>query len=254
MAVKSPSPCSRIGSIKNSATSFVCWLPKWRSCPCCLHRRTLHHTITFVASPRQNGQGNGVPKMAECLQMLFFLFKSKYRRKYLFGPICIFVVFLSSTFIDVVLSANCTSLECVNGVCVNGTNCVCFDGWQGPSCQFCGGKVRWVARFLSPFILAALFHFLFLFFISRLTEWSGIIHDGPGNYSKDVKCSWLVLAGTGANATIRLHMEEFATECGWDHLYIFDGDSIDSPLLAVFRLVDSTQKLTKTGSSLKKKK
>lgn len=34
---------------------------------------------------------------------------------------------------------------------------------------------------------------------------------------------------------IRIHLEEFATECGWDHLYVYDGDSVESPLLAVFR-------------------
>lgn len=34
---------------------------------------------------------------------------------------------------------------CLNGgVCKNGT-CACKDGWQGPECQFCGGKVRYVA-------------------------------------------------------------------------------------------------------------
>ena len=71
---------------------------------------------------------------------------------------------------------------------------------------------------------------------ARLTEKSGIIHDGHGNYSTDVKCSWLVDAGGVPNATIRLHLEEFATESDWDHLYIFDGDSVHSPLLAVFRL------------------
>lgn len=37
--------------------------------------------------------------------------------------------------------------------------------------------------------------------------------------------------------TIRLHLEEFATECGWDHLYVYDGDSVESALLAVFRFV-----------------
>jgi attractin len=58
--------------------------------------------------------------------------------------------------------------------------------------------------------------------------------DGQGNYSVDVKCSWLVSSGI-PNASIRLHLEEFATECGWDHLYVYDGDSVRSPLLAVFR-------------------
>ena len=72
---------------------------------------------------------------------------------------------------------------------------------------------------------------------------SGIIHDGWGNYSVSVKCSWLIdtrdLHGSHKHGkpppTIRMHLREFATECGWDHLYIYDGDSVDSPLLAVFR-------------------
>ena len=37
------------------------------------------------------------------------------------------------------------------------------------------------------------------------------------------------------NTSIVLQIHEFATECMWDHLYIFDGDSADAPLLAVFR-------------------
>lgn len=68
--------------------------------------------------------------------------------------------------------------------------------------------------------------------IFRLGASSGTIHDGLGNYSVGVKCSWLVDA---PNSSITLRLEEFATECGWDHLYVYDGDSVDSPLLAVFR-------------------
>jgi len=70
---------------------------------------------------------------------------------------------------------------------------------------------------------------------SRLNETSGFISDGIGNYSLDVKCSWLIEAGNSTNSTIRLHFEEFITECGWDHLYIYDGDSVHSPLLGVYR-------------------
>ncbi|XP_069690268.1 attractin-like protein 1 isoform X2 [Periplaneta americana] len=147
--------------------------------------------------------------MAGNLQMFLFLFKSKYRRKFYFRHILLCFGVVYSFIVSVVSSTNCTSVQCVNGKCENGTTCVCFDGWQGQYCQFCGGKVR-------------------------LTEKSGNIHDGHGNYSIDVKCSWLVDAGGAPNATIRLHLEEFATECGWDHLYIFDGDSVHSPLLAVF--------------------
>lgn len=91
----------------------------------------------------------------------------------------------------------------------------------------------------------------FLSFSRRLSGPSGYIHDGLGNYSVGVKCSWLIDArnhtniGTGGSThrfyypddqvSIRLHFEEFATECSWDHLYVFDGDSVESPLLGVFR-------------------
>lgn len=147
-------------------------------------------------------------KMAAELQMFLFLFKSKYRRKssnIVKNVWCLVVI--SMCVVSIVCYNECTDNSCGgNGKCMNGT-CICYDGWQGPSCQFCGGKVR-------------------------LSEPYGIIHDGLGNYSIDVKCSWLIDAGT--NASVRLHLEEFATECGWDHLYIFDGDSVSSPLLAVF--------------------
>lgn len=70
-------------------------------------------------------------------------------------------------------------------------------------------------------------------FFSRLGTSSGTIHDGLGNYTVGLKCSWLIDA-PNPNTSITLHLEEFATECGWDHLYVFDGDSVESPLLAVF--------------------
>ncbi|KAL0276657.1 UNVERIFIED_CONTAM: hypothetical protein PYX00_004182 [Menopon gallinae] len=147
-------------------------------------------------------------KMAAELQMFLFLFKSKYRRKSSNIVKNVWCLVVISVYVVSVFCYNeCTDTTCGgNGKCVNGT-CICYDGWQGPSCQFCGGKVR-------------------------LSEPYGVIIDGLGNYSIDVKCSWLIDAGT--NSTVRLHLEEFATECGWDHLYIFDGDSVTSPLLAVF--------------------
>ena len=37
------------------------------------------------------------------------------------------------------------------------------------------------------------------------------------------------------NSTIHLDFEEFATECNWDNLYIYDGKSVESPLIAVIR-------------------
>uniref|UniRef100_A0A3B3Y8X0 Attractin n=1 Tax=Poecilia mexicana TaxID=48701 RepID=A0A3B3Y8X0_9TELE len=36
------------------------------------------------------------------------------------------------------------------------------------------------------------------------------------------------------NTVLRLRFNHFATECSWDHLYVYDGDSIYAPLLAAF--------------------
>lgn len=85
---------------------------------------------------------NGDNTMLESLQMFLFLFKSKYRRKFMiFWPIACYIVVFSNHFCGEV-QAKCQDATCGgNGVCKNDT-CVCYDGWQGPQCQFCGGKVR----------------------------------------------------------------------------------------------------------------
>ncbi|KAI5108184.1 attractin [Silurus meridionalis] len=97
---------------------------------------------------------------------------------------------------------------CVNGRCdpANGT-CVCEPGWVEEQCQHCGGRFR-------------------------LTGPSGYLTDGPGNYKHKTKCTWLIEGQS--NSILRLRFEHFATECSWDHLYVYDGDSIYSPLLAAF--------------------
>ncbi|XP_050304238.1 attractin [Anthonomus grandis grandis] len=143
--------------------------------------------------------------MLKALQMFLFLFKSKYRRKHTLYFVINLLIFVS-IMVRNVMGKCVDNNQCMgNGLCKNET-CICFEGWQGPHCQFCGGKVRLGAN-------------------------SGTIFDGPGNYSLTSKCSWLIDA---PHQTITLHFEEFATECGWDHLYVFDGDSVNSPLLAVF--------------------
>ncbi|ODN01460.1 putative protein tag-53 [Orchesella cincta] len=101
--------------------------------------------------------------------------------------------------------------NCLNGDCVNGV-CVCRKGWYGPSCQYCYGKVRVQGN-------------------------KGWISEGPGNYTNNMKCSWLIESPTTESTSpspIIIHIEEFATECGWDHLYIYDGDNAHAPLLGVF--------------------
>lgn len=150
-------------------------------------------------------------------------FNVKYRRKvFIITFIQMLAIWMSvSMQMQPIDAFNCTTDEsCKNGGFCRNNACICPDGWQGSDCQFCGGKVK-------------------------LTEPEGVIHDGFGNYSVSVKCSWLIDArhtnwsnrypgGNKKPAKIRLHLEEFATECGWDHLYIYDGDSVESPLLAVY--------------------
>ncbi|KAK1175385.1 attractin-like isoform X1 [Acipenser oxyrinchus oxyrinchus] len=97
---------------------------------------------------------------------------------------------------------------CLNGQC-NPTvgNCICEPGWAGDQCQHCGGRFR-------------------------LTGSSGYLTDGPGNYKYKTKCTWLIEGQP--NTILRLRFNHFATECSWDHLYVYDGDSIYAPLVAAF--------------------
>nr|XP_032523599.1 attractin [Danaus plexippus plexippus] len=148
--------------------------------------------------------------MVESLQMFLFLFKSKYRRKYSWFSPFLCSVLIVLLFCHGVLS-KCSDHNCFNGVCNNDT-CVCYEGWQGSQCQHCGGKIK-------------------------LTETSGVITDGPGNYSVSTQCSWLITPPRVGPTlpTVRVTLESFATECGWDHLYVYDGDSVRAEkLLAVF--------------------
>lgn len=67
----------------------------------------------------------------------------------------------------------------------------------------------------------------------RLDAMSGYISDGIGNYSTDLQCTWIIDAGNN-DSVIRLEFVHFETECSWDHLYIFNGDSVFAPVLAAF--------------------
>ncbi|CAH2059184.1 unnamed protein product, partial [Iphiclides podalirius] len=148
--------------------------------------------------------------MVESLQMFLFLFKSKYRRKYSWFSPFLCSVLIVLLFCHEVLS-RCSEHNCINGECKNET-CVCFEGWQGPECQHCAGKIK-------------------------LSAPTGVITDGPGNYSVSTACTWLISPPRlGPNPpVVRVRLESFATECGWDHLYVYDGDSVRAErLLAVF--------------------
>uniref|UniRef100_A0A8C7Z1W6 Attractin-like 1a n=1 Tax=Oryzias sinensis TaxID=183150 RepID=A0A8C7Z1W6_9TELE len=115
-------------------------------------------------------------------------------------------------FIHLVLQADSSAVpkqcdkSCFSGKCVNGT-CVCDHGWDGDQCQHCQGRFK-------------------------LTDLSGSLTDGPVNYKYKTKCTWLIEGYP--NTELRLRFNHFATECSWDHMYVYDGDSIYAPLIAVF--------------------
>ena len=85
-------------------------------------------------------------------------------------------------------------------------------------------------RFFSETKLYQILTLCFLLY--RLNSSEGWLADAVGNYTVDSKCTWLIEAPS-ADSNIRLHLKEFATECGWDHLYIFDGDSVFSDVVGV---------------------
>lgn len=143
-------PCSKIFTRQYITVTFVSHKIStlanhtWRSDslrrPFKRKRRGFAH---FASMPSWNWIKNGGIIMLEVLQMFLFLFKSKYRRKWseiLYGTCCVLVLVGSACSLSTVKCHN--DSDCGgNGKCVNDT-CVCYDGWQGSHCQFCGGKVR----------------------------------------------------------------------------------------------------------------
>ncbi|XP_055954420.1 multiple epidermal growth factor-like domains protein 8 [Patella vulgata] len=59
----------------------------------------------------------------------------------------------------------------------------------------------------------------------------GIISDGPTEYPHFAQCEWLIEAG-GSNKFIHLDFKSMSTECSFDFLFVYDGNSYSSHLLA----------------------
>ncbi|XP_066549769.1 attractin-like protein 1 isoform X1 [Amia ocellicauda] len=117
----------------------------------------------------------------------------------------VYILFYLVLYTEATFSKSCDK-NCHSGRCFNGT-CICDQGWVGDQCQHCQGRFK-------------------------LTEPSGYLTDGPINYKYKTKCTWLIEGYP--NTVLRLRFNHFATECSWDHMYVYDGDSIYAPLIAVF--------------------
>uniref|UniRef100_S4R8P8 Multiple EGF-like-domains 8 n=1 Tax=Petromyzon marinus TaxID=7757 RepID=S4R8P8_PETMA len=59
----------------------------------------------------------------------------------------------------------------------------------------------------------------------------GEVTDGPGNYSANGNCEWLITAPSQGDHIV-LKLRAIETECSYDFLFIYDGDSYSSPLIA----------------------
>eukprot|EP00106_Octopus_bimaculoides_P002004 XP_014769446.1 PREDICTED: attractin-like protein 1 [Octopus bimaculoides] len=154
--------------------------------------------------------------MAE-IAMFVVQTKSKYRLtcrslEYLLCLILchlLFLVLVASNSSLSTCSRKRNDSNCYQGECRNGT-CQCYIGWTGNYCDHCLGR-------------------------QNLISMTGYVTDGPANYSENCKCSWLINPNTtNSSRPIHIQMLHFITECGWDHLYIYDGDSAFSTLLAAY--------------------
>ncbi|KAL4708142.1 hypothetical protein ACJJTC_009921 [Scirpophaga incertulas] len=77
------------------------------------------------------------------------------------------------------------------------------------------------------------------------TEQNGIITDGPSNfnYTQDSHCEWLIKA-SNKSQFITLSFIRMGTECSYDYVFVYDGDSFDAPLLGSFSGKTEPQNVT----------
>ena len=67
------------------------------------------------------------------------------------GCLCTVTAFYTGAVGAVSTGASAVTPECGNRVCVHGTcdnnTCICTDGWQGPDCSHCSGKIRFITEY-----------------------------------------------------------------------------------------------------------
>lgn len=85
-----------------------------------------------------------------------------------------------------------------------------------------------------------------------LTTEYGEISDSPlgSNYTQDTHCEWLIKAKNNSQF-ITLNFLSMSTECSYDYIYVYDGDSFNSTLLGTFSGRTQPQRLiAKSGNML----
>lgn len=84
-----------------------------------------------------------------------------------------------------------------------------------------------------------------------LTMEYGEISDGPAgiNYTQDSHCEWLIKARNDSQY-ITLTFHSMGTECSYDYIYVYDGDSFNSTLLGSFSGRTQPQRLVARSGSV----
>ncbi|XP_021929069.1 multiple epidermal growth factor-like domains protein 8 [Zootermopsis nevadensis] len=79
----------------------------------------------------------------------------------------------------------------------------------------------------------------------------GIITDGPSgsNYTQDSHCEWLIKA-VNSSQFITLKFHTMSTECSYDYVFVYDGDSFESPLIGSFSGKSQPQQVTATSGAM----
>lgn len=79
----------------------------------------------------------------------------------------------------------------------------------------------------------------------------GEISDGPAgfNYTQDSHCEWLIKARNDSQF-ITLTFHTMGTECSYDYIYVYDGDSFNSTLLGSFSGRTQPQRLVARSGSV----
>ena len=87
--------------------------------------------------------------------------------------------------------------------------------------------------------------------ITTLTTTSGAFYDTGGNganYSDDERNLWLFQPNNATSIT--LNFTSFSTELNYDYMFIYDGNSIDAPLIGQYSGTTSPGTITSTSGSI----
>lgn len=83
------------------------------------------------------------------------------------------------------------------------------------------------------------------------TTASGTFYDSGGaaaNYSDDERLIWTIAPANATSVTV--NFSSFSAENTWDYLYIYDGNSINAPLIGYYTGTNSPGTITSSGGSL----